>query len=75
MSNAYCHVYSSNSTNIWNSTSPMAYTYNDNTYTNCLGNYWDDYTDIDADSDGIWDSPRPIDSDRDSHPLVEPFEN
>jgi hypothetical protein len=45
------------------------------TYTNYLGNYWDDYTDIDADSDGILDNPRPIDSDKDYHPLVEPFEN
>ena len=40
-----------------------------------MGNYWDDYTDIDADSDGIWDNPYSIDSDKDNHPLMEPFEH
>ena len=68
------NVYSEYSTNIWNSTSKLTYTYNGTTYTNYLGNYWDDYTDIDADNDGIWDNPRSIDSDQDYHPLVEPFE-
>jgi parallel beta-helix repeat protein len=68
-------VMSYNSTNIWNSTSPITYTYDDNTYTNYLGNYWNNYTDIDVDNDGIWDNPYAIDSDNDYHPLVEPFEN
>jgi parallel beta-helix repeat protein len=63
------------SLNIWNSTEKITYVYNGTTYANYLGNYWDDYTDIDADNDGIWDHPYPIDSDRDYHPLVEPFEN
>jgi len=61
--------------NTWNSISKITYTYNGSAYTNYLGNYWDDYTDIDANNDGIWDNPRPIDSDKDYHPLVEPFEN
>ena len=68
-------VYSSDSTNIWNSTSKITYTYKGKTYENYLGNYWDDYTDVDTDNDGIWDHPRSIDSDQDYHPLVEPFEN
>ena len=69
------NVYSYNSTNIWNSTKKVAYTYDGNSYTNYLGNYRDDYTDVDADNDGIWDNPCSIDSDKDYHPLVHPFEN
>ena len=69
------NVYSLDLTNIWNSTSKTVYTYKSKTYTNYLGNYWDDYTDVDSDSDGIWDNLYPIDSDKDYHPLVVPFEN
>jgi PKD repeat protein len=71
------NVRSSYSTNIWiwNSTSPITYTYNGNTYTNYLGNYWDDYTGSDADGDGIGETPYNIDSDADKYPLMEPFEN
>ncbi|MDH5696169.1 MAG: right-handed parallel beta-helix repeat-containing protein, partial [Dehalococcoidia bacterium] len=36
-------VMSFNSTNIWNSPEEITYTYNGNTYTNYLGNYWSDY--------------------------------
>ncbi|RLG24448.1 hypothetical protein DRN85_07675, partial [Methanosarcinales archaeon] len=68
-------AYSSSSSNIWNSTSQITYAYNGSTYTNYLGNYWDDYTNIDADNDGIWDKPHIISADKDCHPLVEPFEN
>jgi len=74
ISNIY-NVYSSSSTNTWNSTSQITYTYIDNQYTNYLGNYWDDYTDIDTNSDGIWDNPNSIYSDWDYHPLKEPWEN
>jgi len=67
------NVYSYKSTNIWNSTEPITYAYNNKTYTNYMGNYWDDYTDVDADNDGIWDNRCLIDyyySDYDYHPLV-----
>ena len=67
---------SDDSTNIWNSLEPITYTYNSNTFTNHMGNYWDDYTNIDTNNDGIWDNPYNIDSDnQDNYPLVEPFEN
>jgi len=70
------NVYSSSSsTNFWNSTEKITYTYKGNTYTNYLGNYWDDYTDIDVNNDGFWDNPYNIDSDKDYHPLVESFED
>ena len=68
-------VCSYTSANFWNSTSKITYTYKGSAYINYLGNYWDDYTDVDADGDGIWDNPYPIDSDRDYHPLVVPLGN
>ncbi len=69
------NAYSHNSTNIWNSTSPITYTYKGNQYTKYLGNYWDDYTDVDADNDSIWDTPYSINSDKDTYPLVKPWKN
>jgi parallel beta-helix repeat protein len=62
-------------TYVWNSPSELTYTYNGNTYTNYLGNYWDDYIGSDANNDGIGDTPYPINSDDDNYPLVERFEN
>jgi parallel beta-helix repeat protein len=59
----------------WNSTSKITYTYSGNTFTNYLGNYWDDYKGSDADNDGIGDTFHSIDSDKDNYPLVERFEN
>ena len=61
--------YSYHSTNIWNSTSEITYTYKGKTHKNYLGNYWDDYTGSDADRDGIGDTPYSIDSDHHDYPL------
>jgi len=65
-------VYSSESTNIWSSTSKIAYTYQGRNYENCIGNYWDDYNGTDDNSDGIGDTPHIIDSDTDLYPLINP---
>jgi parallel beta-helix repeat protein len=63
--------------NIWNSTSPMPYFYEGVSYTNQLGNYWNNYTGSDSDDDGIGDDPYaiPDSSDSDYHPLIAGFEN
>jgi len=70
------NVYSLGSTNIWNSTERITYTYNSSIYTNYLGNYWDDYTGGDANGDGIGDTPYNISSSaraQDRYPLMEPW--
>jgi parallel beta-helix repeat protein len=69
------NTYFRSSTNIWNSTARINYTYKDRTFTNYLGNYWDDYAGNDSEGDGIGNSPYIIDSDDDNCPLVVPFEN
>jgi parallel beta-helix repeat protein len=69
------NVRSSDSTNIWESPSKITYSYKGSTYTNYLGNYWNDYTGSDADNDGIGDTPYSIDSDKDNYPLMQPLEN
>ena len=69
------NVNSYSSTNIWNSTSTINYTYRDNTFANHPGNYWDDYTGSDSDKNGIGDSPYRISSGADNYPLMLPFEN
>jgi len=74
MGNHFNNVLSINSANIWNSTEEITCTYNGKTYTRYLGNYWDDYNGTDADGDGIGDSPYRINSDKDNHPLMEPWE-
>jgi parallel beta-helix repeat protein len=69
------NAYSYSSTNTFNSTTLITYTYNGNIYISYLGNYWDDYTDIDADNDGIWDNPYSFWGNKDYYPLVEPWVN
>ena len=70
---------SANSANFWNSTEPLTYQYNNTTFTSYIGNFWSDYKGLDADGDGLGDTPYVIDSDEDEdedhHPLMSRFEN
>ena len=61
------------STNTWNSSEQITYTYNGKTYTNYLGNYWSDYVGNDGNNDGIGDTPYSVDGDQDSYPLMKPY--
>ena len=74
INNAY-NVYSSESTNTWNSTEKITYSYGRRTYTSYFGNYWGDYTGTDRNRDGIGDTPYQIDGDRDMYPLMKRWEN
>jgi len=69
------NVCTHNSTNIWNSTDAINYSYNGSRYTNYIGNYWDDYTGNDTDDDGMGDTHYCINSDKDNYPLMQPWEN
>jgi len=73
-------IWSEDSANKWNSTEKITYVYNGTTYTNCLGNYWDDYKENYPDAEeidecGIWDTPYGIDGDKDNYPLTMRFED
>ena len=69
------NAYDDTGTNAWTSTRRITYKYNGNTHTSYLGNYWSDYAGSDINGDGIGETPYPIDSDADTYPLTEPFEN
>ncbi|HDN65008.1 MAG TPA: hypothetical protein ENF23_01730, partial [Methanosarcinales archaeon] len=60
--------------NHWNSTIPRSYRYNNTTFVNYTGNYWDGWIAEDLDCDGIWDLPYNIsDNASDYHPLRTPY--
>ena len=74
------NVYSTDSTNIWNSTKKITYVHNGSIYTNYLGNYWDDYKEKypyaqEIDSTDIWNMPYAIESTADNYPLIEQWAN
>ena len=78
--NNYDNVHPSDLTNIWESTERITYGYRGTTYTNNLGNYWDDYEEKypdaeEIDATGIWDTPYSIDRDKGNYPLKASFEN
>lgn len=69
------HLFSVISSNIWNSSNQMDYTYNNNEFTSFIGNYWDTYIGNDTNNDGIGDTLFLIGGIVDSYPLIEPIEN
>ena len=62
--------------NNWNSTWKIDYSYNNCSYTNYRGNYWDDYDGVDEDPEnGIGDTPYQVPEvvNKDQYPLIEPL--
>ncbi len=64
------HIYAFGSI-MWTTTHNIKYTYQGNIYTNQLGNYWDNYTGIDNNNDGIGETPYG----NDAKPLTQPTWN
>ncbi len=66
--------------NEYNSREKFTYTFQGNTYTSYLGNYWGGYSGVDGNSDGIGDTPFYIGSHfhnatlTDNYPLIEPID-
>jgi len=64
------HFYTQEDNNI-NSTTKVNYTYNGNSFSGFVGNYYSDYVSVDSDGNGIGDSSFA----RDNYPLIKPIAN
>lgn len=69
------NAHSWNSTNFWNSTELVSYSYNGVAYKRHVGNYWSGYFGPDPFGDGLGDRPQTVmDDEKDYNPLKNPSE-
>jgi parallel beta-helix repeat protein len=61
--------------NIWFSPTLQEYRLRNSTFRNHVGNHWTDYKGIDANGDGLGDTPYIKGEEKDKYPLLYPFED
>jgi len=60
----------SGNNNYWNTSTPVDYWWDGLLYSGYLGNYWHDYAGIDADNNGVGETPYTFVGEQDNYPLM-----